>query len=88
MTELTAELRECARALEWGLRSLVYKAADQLDAAKEEQLRLAAIYTGSEDLISEICDKCCRHPYELDQDDLDEACSQCPVTKLAELIGI
>lgn len=42
----------------------------------------------AEDLISEICDKYCRHPYELEQEELDEACSQCPVTKLAKLIGI
>lgn len=50
--------------------------------------KLGAVEHQSGKLLEQVCDKCCRHPFELEQDELDSVCAGCPVTQLAELIGI
>lgn len=56
---------------------------------KEEVVqKLGAIEHRADDLLGKICDYGCRFPYEADQEELDGICQECPVTKLAELIGV
>lgn len=50
--------------------------------------KLGAIEHRSEGLINRTCDHICRFPYEADQEELDDICKECPITKLAELIGV
>jgi hypothetical protein len=51
--------------------------------------KLGAIEHQAEDLITRVCDNCCRHPYEIqDQTEMDDKCAGCAMTRLAELIGI
>lgn len=39
------------------------------------------------ELVSDVCDHCCRYPAEADNDELKTICEACPVTRLMELIG-
>ena len=50
--------------------------------------KLGTIEYGSEDLISRACDHSCRIRGEADPDELPGICEECPVNKLAELIGV
>ena len=51
--------------------------------------KLGKIEHEAEDVFSRVCDCYCRHPYEVeDQEDLDDICKSCPVTRLADLIGV
>lgn len=88
MEKLTSKLRTRAMSQELGLRFLMNKAADRLDMTEKSHQELARITSGADELLNEMCDRCCRYPDELNQEDLDEVCLQCPVTKLAELIGV
>lgn len=36
----------------------------------------------TEEVMSEICEKYCRFPFELEQDELDKRCSECPLNRL------
>lgn len=56
---------------------------------KEEVVqKLGAIEHQSERLINRACDHICRFPGEADPDELPGICEECPVAKLAELIGV
>lgn len=57
---------------------------------KEEVVqKLGTIEHRAGDLITQVCDDCCRHPYETqDQTEMDEKCAGCAMTRLAELIGV
>lgn len=60
-------------------------AADRHDLVQ----KLGQIEYEAECALSEICDRCCRYPFEIeDQEDLNAICEDCAVTKLAELIGV
>ena len=88
MEKLASKLRTRAMSQELDLRFIMNKAADRLDMMETSHQELARITTGADELLNEMCDRCCRYPDELNQEDLDEVCLQCPVTKLAELIGV
>ena len=40
-------------------------------------------------IFDQVCDRFCRYPYETeDQEDLNNICKNCPLTRLADLIGV
>ena len=88
MSKITEKLREQAMGQQLGLRNLMNRAAAYIELLEAERVKLATIARGSDALLDEMCDRCCRYPDELNREDLDEVCLQCPVTKLAELIGV
>ena len=49
--------------------------------------RLGRIEHESPRLIEQICDDCCKHPFEMGQEELDERCQVCPLEILERLIG-
>lgn len=57
---------------------------------KEEVVqKLGVIEHRAAELISQVCDGCCRYPYEItDQAETDDKCAGCAMTRLAELIGV
>lgn len=66
---------------------LVVKYRTEADCEALTQ-KLGTIEYRSEDLINRACDHICRFPGEADPDELPGICEECPVTKLAELIGV
>lgn len=56
--------------------------------SKKDELvqRLGQIEARSAGLIGQICDRCCRFPSELKQDELDKICETCPANFLYKLV--
>lgn len=46
---------------------------------EEKKLTISDI---TEEVMTEICEKYCRFPFELEQDELDKRCSDCPLNRL------
>lgn len=56
---------------------------------KEEVVqKLGLVEHRGEDLINRACDHICRFPGEADPEELPGICEECPVNKLAGLIGV
>ena len=56
--------------------------------SQEVVQKLGTIEHRAEDLINRACDHICRFPGEADPYELPGICEECPVNKLAELIGV
>lgn len=77
MEKLTSERRNGIKTGYWSPKT------------KEEVVqKLGAIEHQAESLINRACDHICRFPDEADSDELPGICEECPVNKLAELIGV
>lgn len=42
----------------------------------------------AERLVEQTCDSYCRFRYGVSQEELDRICRECPVAKLAEMLGV
>lgn len=77
MEKLTSERRNGIKTGYWSPKT------------KEEVVqKLGTIEHHGEGLINRACDHICRFPGEADPDELPGICEECPVNKLAELIGV
>lgn len=78
MEKLTSERRNGIKTGYWSPKN------------KEEVVqKLGAIEHYAGDLITQVCDGCCRHPYEIeDREEMDGKCVGCAMSRLAELIGV
>lgn len=50
--------------------------------------KLGAIEHQGEHLIGQVCDHICRYRTETDPDKFHATCAACPISELAELIGV
>lgn len=87
MSKITEKLREQAASQQLGLRNLMNRAAVYIELLEAERVKLATIASGSDALLGEMCDQCCQFR-DLEQEELDDKCRECPVVKLAEMIGV
>ena len=87
MSELTRNLRYAAMSREPYERGLMNQAAAHIEVLEAKVKILDEIRENADEDLEMMCDRC-RYTLELTQEELDDQCSCCPVTMLANRIGL